>query len=54
MTTPVPGAARCFHCNEALPAAPLRAELDGASRAFCCDGCAAAARVIQPRVVAIG
>ncbi|AXA85017.1 cadmium-translocating P-type ATPase [Lysobacter oculi] len=47
MTTPVPGAARCFHCNEALPAAPLRAELDGASRAFCCDGCRAAAQWIR-------
>ena len=37
----------CFHCGEALPPHPARAELDGASRAFCCDGCAAAALWIR-------
>ena len=37
----------CFHCGEALPAHPARAELDGALRAFCCDGCAAAALWIR-------
>ena len=37
----------CFHCGEALPAHPARAELDGRSRAFCCDGCAAAALWIR-------
>ena len=31
MTTPSPGAARCFHCHESLPATPVRAELEGAS-----------------------
>ncbi|MBS0201077.1 MAG: cadmium-translocating P-type ATPase [Proteobacteria bacterium] len=37
----------CFHCNEALPAHPAHARLDGAERAFCCDGCAAAAAWIR-------
>ncbi|MBS0225659.1 MAG: cadmium-translocating P-type ATPase [Proteobacteria bacterium] len=37
----------CFHCNEALPSSPALAELDGAERAFCCDGCAAAAAWIR-------
>ncbi|HWI24146.1 MAG TPA: heavy metal translocating P-type ATPase metal-binding domain-containing protein, partial [Lysobacter sp.] len=37
----------CFHCNEPLPAFPAHVELDGASRAFCCDGCAAAAQWIR-------
>jgi len=37
----------CFHCSEPLPASPAHVELDGASRAFCCDGCAAAAQWIR-------
>ncbi len=39
-------AAPCFHCGAPLPAAPLFAELDGARRALCCAGCAAAAELI--------
>jgi len=39
--------AACFHCGELLPAAPARAESDGAARAFCCGGCAAAAAWIR-------
>lgn len=34
----------CFHCGEALPGTPARLRGDGAERAFCCDGCAAAAQ----------
>ncbi len=37
----------CHHCGEALPAHPARVELDGMPRAFCCDGCAAAAQWIR-------
>ena len=37
----------CHHCGEDLPARPARVELDGAARAFCCDGCAAAAQWIR-------
>lgn len=37
----------CYHCGEALPASPARVELDGSSRRFCCDGCAAAAQWIR-------
>ncbi|QOY62428.1 cadmium-translocating P-type ATPase [Lysobacter sp. H21R4] len=37
----------CYHCGEELPAAPARVELDGSSRRFCCDGCAAAAQWIR-------
>ncbi len=36
----------CHHCGEPLPQAPVHADVDGATRAFCCDGCAAAARWI--------
>jgi len=36
----------CFHCGEPLPAAPAMRMFDGASRRFCCDGCAAAAQWI--------
>jgi Cu2+-exporting ATPase len=36
----------CFHCGEALPAQPLRETVAGATQAFCCTGCAAAARWI--------
>nr|MBP6627579.1 heavy metal translocating P-type ATPase [Arenimonas sp.] len=39
--------AGCFHCGEALPAAPLKVGLDGAERAVCCSGCAAAAAWIR-------
>lgn len=37
----------CFHCGESLPAQPLRVELEGATRALCCEGCAAAANWIR-------
>ncbi|GAB3096193.1 heavy metal translocating P-type ATPase [Lysobacter terrae] len=40
-------AGTCFHCGESLPAAPARLRVDGADRAFCCDGCAAAAQWIR-------
>jgi Cu2+-exporting ATPase len=43
----LPAPAGCFHCGEPLPARPAQVELDGAPRAFCCDGCAAAARWIR-------
>jgi Cu2+-exporting ATPase len=39
-------AATCFHCGEPLPAEPLRDTLAGTGQAFCCTGCAAAARWI--------
>jgi Cu2+-exporting ATPase len=39
--------ATCFHCGEALPDLPRRMHLDAAERAFCCDGCAAAAQWIR-------
>ncbi len=39
--------ARCFHCSEALPRDAVRAEIDGEPRAFCCDGCRAAAEWIR-------
>ncbi|MGY0652777.1 heavy metal translocating P-type ATPase [Luteimonas sp. A537] len=37
----------CFHCSQDLPADPARARIDGQSRQFCCDGCAAAAQWIR-------
>jgi Cu2+-exporting ATPase len=37
----------CFHCGEPLPAAPSRVAFASETRAFCCDGCAAAARWID-------
>ena len=40
-------ASGCWHCGEPLPGSPARMEVDGASRAFCCDGCAAAAQWIR-------
>jgi len=40
------GSGRCHHCGEALPGQPCVAELDGQARAFCCQGCAAAAEWI--------
>jgi Cu2+-exporting ATPase len=39
-------AATCFHCGEPLPAEPLRDTIAGGEQAFCCTGCAAAARWI--------
>lgn len=39
--------AGCHHCGEALPASPARVQIDGATREFCCDGCAAAAQWIR-------
>lgn len=33
----------CHHCGEPLPPEPPVRTLDGVARAFCCDGCAAAA-----------
>ncbi|TCT26066.1 heavy metal translocating P-type ATPase [Thermomonas haemolytica] len=38
--------ARCHHCGEPLPVAPVRACLDGEPRDFCCGGCATAAQWI--------
>ena len=40
-------AAGCHHCADPLPASPARRSIGGAERAFCCDGCAAAAEWIQ-------
>src|SRR5690606_20119569 len=37
----------CHHCGEALPQSPVLADGDGERRAFCCAGCAAAARWIH-------
>lgn len=37
----------CFHCGEVLPALPQQLVIDGAARAVCCSGCAAAARWIR-------
>ncbi len=37
----------CHHCAEALPSQPILAEIDGAEYAFCCTGCAGAARWIS-------
>ena len=43
----LPAASGCFHCGEALPAAPASLQLDGQLRRFCCNGCAAAAQWIR-------
>lgn len=37
----------CYHCGEALPAAPVRLEIEGSPRGFCCHGCAGAAQWIR-------
>ena len=37
----------CFHCAEPLPESPAMRMFEGTSRAFCCDGCAAAAQWIE-------
>ncbi|WP_208108731.1 heavy metal translocating P-type ATPase [Cognatilysobacter terrigena] len=39
--------AGCWHCGEPLPPSPAYLRLDDATRAFCCDGCAAAAQWIR-------
>ncbi|OYV31220.1 MAG: heavy metal translocating P-type ATPase [Thiomonas sp. 20-64-9] len=36
----------CYHCSLPLGDAPVRMELDGQWRSFCCQGCAAAAEII--------
>lgn len=36
----------CHHCGETLPQSPVRADAEGGTREFCCEGCAAAARWI--------
>ncbi len=36
----------CYHCGLPLGDAPVRMELDGQWRSFCCQGCAAAAEII--------
>jgi Cu2+-exporting ATPase len=46
MSLPTPPTG-CFHCGEPLPPRPAQVEVDGVPRAFCCDGCAAAARWIR-------
>ncbi len=33
----------CYHCGEPAPGEPVRSAVSGELRAFCCDGCAAAA-----------
>lgn len=37
----------CFHCGEALPGQPASADIEGARRLFCCEGCATAAQWIS-------
>ena len=37
----------CQHCAEPLPAMPIRADIGGVAQAFCCSGCAGAARWIS-------
>lgn len=39
--------AGCFHCDEPLPAEAVHVALAGRDRAFCCNGCAAAAQWIR-------
>jgi Cu2+-exporting ATPase len=38
---------RCFHCDQRLTDGGAHYRIDGVDRAFCCDGCAAAARWIH-------
>lgn len=47
MDSPQVAAPGCFHCGEALPALPARLRMDGDERAFCCDGCTAAAQWLR-------
>jgi len=44
--TAAAGAARCAHCNAALPAQPVSVEAAGGPRLFCCTGCSAASQWI--------
>ena len=37
----------CFHCDAPVVGAPVRANIDGEVRDFCCNGCATAARWIR-------
>ena len=38
----------CFHCREPVPTdSPWRGDVDGATRRFCCSGCAAVAQTIR-------
>ncbi|HET6553920.1 MAG TPA: heavy metal translocating P-type ATPase [Dyella sp.] len=37
----------CYHCGETLPATPVWFVANGGEQAFCCHGCAAAARWIN-------
>ena len=39
--------AQCFHCAEPLPSTPIAQAIDGQTRRFCCNGCAAAAQWIE-------
>jgi P-type Cu2+ transporter len=45
MASALPGL--CHHCSEPLPPAPLRASVERVEHAFCCAGCAGAARFIE-------
>lgn len=45
-STAIAATSSCHHCGEALPARPSVVQLDGKARAFCCQGCAAAAEWI--------
>ena len=47
-SAPVPpaGESTCYHCGLPLGHEPVRMELDGQWRSFCCQGCAAAAEII--------
>ena len=45
---PAPVAASgCFHCAEPLPPVPIQVAMAGTCRAYCCNGCAAAAQWIE-------
>lgn len=37
----------CHHCGESLPGDPRQRAVDGDGHAYCCDGCASAARWIR-------
>ncbi|MGC9236473.1 MAG: heavy metal translocating P-type ATPase [Thiomonas sp.] len=43
---PLSGEGGCYHCSLPLGQSPVRMELDGQWRSFCCQGCAAAAEII--------
>lgn len=45
-SVPVSSEGACYHCSLPLGNAPVRMELDGQWRSFCCQGCAAAAEII--------